>query len=225
MHGYDTYDYGFRGYYPAVGRFTTVDPLAEKYYGISPYVYCAGNPMKFIDPDGRDIKSWKDWKSFFKTASKAITAIITVGVQAGVDTKVASKTVGVHLNAASVDVVGLRDGQFTPNAHTPQVRQDASIGIGVLGASYSKSITDKGETSTVETKHSAGIVVGQVEHKTTTEVEQKLDGNYEPISKPVQTTTANVPNIGMKASLILGYEVSLDLNLVWSAASHLVNDK
>jgi len=55
MHGYDTYDYGFRGYYPAVGRFTTVDPLAEKYYGISPYVYCAGNPIMFIDPDGRQL--------------------------------------------------------------------------------------------------------------------------------------------------------------------------
>ena len=35
MHGYDTYDYGWRGYYAAVGRFTMVDPLAEKYYGIS----------------------------------------------------------------------------------------------------------------------------------------------------------------------------------------------
>ena len=55
MHGYDTYDYGWRGYYPAAGRFTTADPLAEKYYGISPYVYCAGNPIMFIDPDGRQI--------------------------------------------------------------------------------------------------------------------------------------------------------------------------
>ena len=54
MHGYDTYDYGFRGYYPAVGRFETVDPLAEKYYSISPYVYCAGNPVNKIDIDGRD---------------------------------------------------------------------------------------------------------------------------------------------------------------------------
>jgi RHS repeat-associated protein len=53
MHGYDTYDYGARGYYAAMGRFMTVDPLAEKYYSISPYAYCLGNPMRFIDIAGR----------------------------------------------------------------------------------------------------------------------------------------------------------------------------
>ena len=28
------------------------DPLAEKYYGVSPYMYCLGNPVKFVDEDG-----------------------------------------------------------------------------------------------------------------------------------------------------------------------------
>ena len=32
-----------------------MDPLAEKYYNISPYAYVANNPLKFIDPDGRTI--------------------------------------------------------------------------------------------------------------------------------------------------------------------------
>ncbi len=36
-----------------MGRFTAIDPLASKYPGLSPYVYCANNPMKFVDPDGR----------------------------------------------------------------------------------------------------------------------------------------------------------------------------
>jgi len=53
MHGLNMYDYSARFMEPGVGRFTTVDPLAEKYYSISPYVYCAGNPIKFTDPDGR----------------------------------------------------------------------------------------------------------------------------------------------------------------------------
>lgn len=33
---------------------TGEDPLAEKYYGISPYTYCAGNPVNLIDSEGRD---------------------------------------------------------------------------------------------------------------------------------------------------------------------------
>ncbi len=33
-------------------RFASVDPLAERNYSISPYAYCKGNPIKFIDPTG-----------------------------------------------------------------------------------------------------------------------------------------------------------------------------
>ena len=33
----------------------SVDPMADKYPSISPYAYCAWNPMKLIDPDGKDI--------------------------------------------------------------------------------------------------------------------------------------------------------------------------
>ena len=33
----------------------SIDPLCEKYYWISPYAYVANNPLKYIDPDGRDI--------------------------------------------------------------------------------------------------------------------------------------------------------------------------
>ncbi len=36
-------------------RFVTVDPLAEKYPWISPYAFCANNPVRFIDPDGMDV--------------------------------------------------------------------------------------------------------------------------------------------------------------------------
>jgi RHS repeat-associated protein len=54
MHGLNMYDYGARMYSPVIGRFTTMDPLAEKYYNISPYAYCANNPVNAIDPTGMD---------------------------------------------------------------------------------------------------------------------------------------------------------------------------
>lgn len=36
-----------------VQRFLSVDPLASKYPGVSPYAYVANNPIRYIDPDGR----------------------------------------------------------------------------------------------------------------------------------------------------------------------------
>ena len=53
-HGIDWYDYGARHMTPDAGRFTTIDPMAEKYYNISPYAYCANNPLRYIDPDGKE---------------------------------------------------------------------------------------------------------------------------------------------------------------------------
>lgn len=48
-YGYDMYDYGFREYYATIGRFTSVDPLAEKYPHMSPYTYAGNNSISNID--------------------------------------------------------------------------------------------------------------------------------------------------------------------------------
>ncbi|WP_337637609.1 RHS repeat-associated core domain-containing protein [Hallella sp.] len=58
QHGLDLYDFGARLYDPAVGRWTTMDPLCEKYYSVSPYAYCHDNPINRIDPDGKDVLIW-----------------------------------------------------------------------------------------------------------------------------------------------------------------------
>lgn len=52
--GLNWYDYGARHYDPALGRFMTIDQTAEKYPEISPYTYVDNNPIKFIDPDGKE---------------------------------------------------------------------------------------------------------------------------------------------------------------------------
>ena len=83
-HGQCLYDFGARWLDPLLPRWTSTDPLAEAYYHVSPYAYCAGNPVSYVDPDGMGIndvnelegativgerkkryvmdKSWYEWK-------------------------------------------------------------------------------------------------------------------------------------------------------------------
>ena len=53
--GLDMYDFHARHYDPIVPHFITMDELCEKYPSISPYAYCAGNPIRYVDPDGRKV--------------------------------------------------------------------------------------------------------------------------------------------------------------------------
>ena len=54
----DLYDSHARFYDSMIGRTTSQDPLAEKYYHLSPYLWCAANPIKYIDENGIKRIDW-----------------------------------------------------------------------------------------------------------------------------------------------------------------------
>jgi RHS repeat-associated protein len=72
-HGLNLYDFEARTYDPAVGRFMAVDPMAEKYYHVSPYAYCANNPVSRIDPTGMEWKNKED-EEYAKKLSQEMTS-------------------------------------------------------------------------------------------------------------------------------------------------------
>ena len=51
----NSYDFGARMYDPRLARWSSVDPIAVKYSGKSPYNAISNNPMTFTDPDGKEI--------------------------------------------------------------------------------------------------------------------------------------------------------------------------
>lgn len=64
MHGLDWYDYSARMHDAALGRFTTVDSMAELYYNWSPYSYTFNNPLRFTDPSGAIPVDSVKWDTF-----------------------------------------------------------------------------------------------------------------------------------------------------------------
>ena len=49
--------FGARYYSSDLSIWLSVDPMSDKYPSLSPYVYCANNPVKLVDPNGEDV--WK----------------------------------------------------------------------------------------------------------------------------------------------------------------------
>ena len=47
--------FGSRYYNSDLSIWLSVDPMSDKYPSLSPYVYCADNPIKLVDPNGEDI--------------------------------------------------------------------------------------------------------------------------------------------------------------------------
>ena len=82
------YYYGARYMNPKTSLWYGVDPLAETYETIGGYVYCAGNPVKFVDPNGEKITDPKNRIAvyinkqgkiiFTKYATKDIKRIVNV---------------------------------------------------------------------------------------------------------------------------------------------------
>ena len=75
MHGFNMYDSGARLQCTLVPRFSTMDPLLEKYYDISPYVYCANNPVRFIDPTGMIWEDPQEAERLKKNIDNRITSL------------------------------------------------------------------------------------------------------------------------------------------------------
>ena len=53
--------FGSRYYSSDLSIWLSVDPMSGKYPSLSPYVYCADNPIKLVDPNGEEIGEYRAW--------------------------------------------------------------------------------------------------------------------------------------------------------------------
>ena len=129
IHGLDWYDYGARRYDPACAQFTQMDPLCEQYPHLSPYAYCAGNPVNAIDPDGRLIVFINGFHNGFEGASPKYWS-------KGFDTAIMSHfqdNHAIYIDGSLGGVFGLNKNLVLSNMN-PQIRYMAGLSNGMTDA-------------------------------------------------------------------------------------------
>ena len=89
--------FGSRYYSSDLSIWLSVDPMSDKYPSLSPYTYCANNPIKLVDPDGEEV----DWVERTVNGKKEVYYDRSVKSQADVDNKYGKNSGVRHLEDGS----------------------------------------------------------------------------------------------------------------------------
>ena len=143
---------------PAEGRFTSIDPLAEKYYSVSPYAYCGNNPVNRIDPGGKDWYETNNRKIFWTDYSS----------QKDLDN---NKIEGKHLGQAHVVFNGSRDEKLrTKNGKSGYIDGDGAV---------TASVTLYGPDGATDVTTMTGFTMTSHTDKYGAIAEELFDANYD----------------------------------------------
>ncbi len=192
--------FGARYYNSAYSIWLSVDPMSDKYPNLSPYVYCANNPVKLVDPSGREI-SGPDGPPNNRWMNKVSEMAHTVG-----------NKVGDGLNKLDFMVMGTAENRFCEGhsdiANQGTItKQDIEVGVAVVATMMSAGATIEattafeaiiGITSTINSADDATInTSGQT-------VAQRVSSNNPSANKAVNAakTTTSVVSAGYS-----GYKV------------------
>ena len=118
------YDFGARHYTPVLPRWLTMDPVAEKYYGISPYTYCINNPLVYKDDKGDDVVLVGKSGSSVTIQTKQIDINVNVS-KLGINWGGNYQLQGDRLLSTALDIAGIFDQSGTADILNAKLQFDS----------------------------------------------------------------------------------------------------
>ena len=183
------YDFSARMYDPALGRFLSVDPMAEGYRHLSPYAYCAGNPVVYADKDGQVI------------GRVVVGAVVGAAINGGIallSGESGREVLGaVARGAVDGGIAGLTFGMSMGTTLAGKIAVSAAVGAATSTASSTVGqLVESGgvDAKVVATDAAVGAVTGGVMQKASSKLwnaREKTINNLSP-SKYVETVEKEV---------------------------------
>ena len=183
------YDFSARMYDPSLGRFLSVDPMAEGYRHLSPYAYCAGNPAVYVDKDGQVI------------GRVVVGAVVGAAINGGIallSGESGREVLGaVARGAVDGGIAGLTFGMSMGTALAGKIAVSAAVGAATSTASSTVGqLVESGgvDAKVVATDAAVGAVTGGVMQKASSKLwnaREKTINNLSP-SKYVETVEKEV---------------------------------
>ena len=149
-------DFGARLHDPRTGRWLAVDPMAEKYYGYSPWTYCGDNPTNAVDSDGQI------WNF---VAGAAVGALIEGGitlVEGGSGREVLAAAAKGAVEGVAMAGGGLIAGKVASKVTSKVAAYAAEAIVNAVGSgagSVTEQVINQEEISGAKTAISAGVGV------------------------------------------------------------------
>ena len=239
------YLYGVRTYLPAATIFTSIDPLCEKYYHLSPYVFCAANPIRYVDPSGAriylsqdmnlkqiftvllDLQRITDDKLVYQTQRDGRRMIKIAKLGKGKHSKGTQlirnlnssfRSVEIVYDKASLDRTGKYTSRFRTYYEDGVNLKNRSNGIGV------NALINYAPSQNVKTRTAASTPKGYASLSSPTHISlaHELIHAYHATKGDVETTTAENPTyiINGKKVMVSGNVAHKELRTVGLGFNH-----
>ncbi len=162
--GYNQYDYGARWYDPSVGRFTGVDPLAEKYSSFTPFNYTLNNPLRLTDPDGREpddvIIKGSEKQTAFNELQASVKGQLTLSMDANGKVTATQDGTGKLSKDAQQLSNAINDNSIVVNVNAENTTTTQSGNLYIGGAFLGNTITKgaNGNTVVAEQEVNPGVL-------------------------------------------------------------------
>jgi RHS repeat-associated protein len=196
--GFNLLSYKFRYHDPALGRFISIDPLAEQYSYNSTFAFAENKLGLGVEYEGLElVRNPLDFTgtgnryTFVGSSSSSgsklgVSANASVGLQVGAVEKVYGMGFGAYANVGSVEIGNIQidavdgsKGELATEKGNLSIKQGGEVLLGVVGfeRNIDRNFSEKGNK--LEVKKSTAFSIGPVK-VSTEKVEnfEKTDGKY-----------------------------------------------